>query len=412
MQTANLVCFSSLIIYLVFLKTYFKVPLYLSAIALLAIPLVLTHATTCFIDLPGNIGVSILVMMTYVIYRQKQLPSKQDLSILVIAAAAAANIKTQLQPLVFVILCVVAVRLIWLYWRHKTTIKQLFKIVPVTILASLLIFATPVKNTVVYGNPLYPIKLEVAGIVLNHELVPEAYEQGNRRQKWLYSILEIKSAPWSADMGDLNSELNRMGGFFGAYVIFNLLLLFGLAARETLSKSDRTSEARIALVTVILISLIPANFPQSHELRYFMFWMICLVSLNLYLISRQQKIYWRWLQPKYIGLIYVIFLTIVLTKIGGFYAIPRFNSLEEHIARGVKPEFLSQIGANQRVCLVTKHLAKPQKASVVAIQYAFLYSSRFHPELDYSYSVKSAFYPENCGDRQIIPQNYLNTENN
>lgn len=404
-QTANLVCFLSLVIYLFFLKTNFQVPLYLSAIALLAIPLVLTHTTTSLVDLPGNIGFSILVMLTYKSFKRKQLLTKQELLIAVLGAATAANIKTLLQPLVVGTVGILVVRLGWLYFRQtKISGKRLFKIAPIITLACLLIFATPVKNTALYGNPLYPIKVEIAGVVLNHELVPDAYQEGNRRQKWLHSILEVKSATWSADQGSQEPERNRMGGFFGAYVIFNFLLLVGLSLHELFSKSDRSKEARTALAIVAIMSTIVPNFPQSHELRYFMCWMILLVSFNLDLISRQiQSIKWQWLQPKYMGLVYAIFLTIVLVKIRPNYITPSFYSLEQQIARGVKPELLSQIEANERVCLIGKHVGHPQKANVAALQYVFLYSSYFHPELDYSYSIKAAFNPENCGDRKIIP---------
>ena len=60
-------------------------------------------------------------------------------------------------------------------------------------IASILIFATPIKNVVLYGNPFYPIEIEVAGIVLNHEMTPQTYSEGNRPQKWLRSILEINT---------------------------------------------------------------------------------------------------------------------------------------------------------------------------------------------------------------------------
>ncbi len=148
-----------------FLRSYFKIPLYLSAIALFSIPLVLTHATTSFVDLLGNIGTSILVMMTYSFYKNKQLPNAKELIIAFIGSAIAANTKTQLQPLVFVILIIAGARLAWLYWQQKPSVK-LTKIIPIALIASIVIFATPVKNTVLYQNPLYPIKIQIGGIVL------------------------------------------------------------------------------------------------------------------------------------------------------------------------------------------------------------------------------------------------------
>ncbi len=412
-QSANLVCFFSLIIYFVFLKTCFKIPLYLSAIAIFAIPLVLTHSTSAFVDLPGNVGASVLVMMTYLLYTRKQLPSKRELLILFLGAATAANTKTQLQPLVFFICLFVVARLIWLFFQQpKISTTQLLKILPISLLAATLIFATPVKNIALYGNPFYPVKVEVAGVVLNHKLVPEAYQDGSRPQKWLRSILEINATHWSAEQRHKDPSRDLIGGFFGAYVIFNLLLTLVLSLKElwqnrSLPKAQRSINARTALATVVVMSILPANFPQSHELRYFMFWMISLVSMNLYLISsaeRQQK-RWRWLQPKYMSLVYVIFLAIVLSKIGMRYAKPSLYVMETQISMGVKPEFLSQIEPNERVCLVSKHRGDPLKAPVAALKWSFLYSSPFHPELDYSYSIQTAFDPQSCGGLKMIPKN-------
>ena len=43
------------------------------------------------------------------------------------------------------------------------------------------------------------LEIEIAGIVLNHELTPDTYTESNRPQKWLQSILEINTPEWSAD---------------------------------------------------------------------------------------------------------------------------------------------------------------------------------------------------------------------
>ncbi|MDJ0690518.1 MAG: hypothetical protein QNJ41_18660 [Xenococcaceae cyanobacterium MO_188.B32] len=385
-QAANLVSFLSLVLFICFLKVYFKVPLYLSAIALLAIPLVLTHATTCYVDLPGNIGISIMVMMTYLLYKQDDFPTKRDLLVIFVAAASAANIKPQLQPLVFLILCFIGLRIIWLQFKQtKASKKWLLKVVPLALVASVLIFATPIKNIVLYGNPFYPVRIEVAGVVLNHKhplynASPDYLKGASRPQRWLYSILEINSPKWTHDQWSNDPNQNRMGGFFGAYVVFNLLLLGYIFLR------DRCRETTIAVISVVIMSIVAANFPQSHELRYFMYWMISLVSLNLYLVSRYERSpdKLRWLRPKYIGLVYALFLTIVLSKIGNFYAKPSFYTLDKHIQARVKPEILRQINPGDKVCLVGK---QPN---------TFLYASKFHPQLDYSYSIKATGTPQEC----------------
>lgn len=431
-QSTNLVSFLAIVSYWFFLKAYFKVPLYLSAIALLSIPLVLTNASTSFVDLLGNVGTSILIMMGMRFFLNREFPLKKDLFTAFVGAAIAANTKTQLQPLVFVILLVVGSRLCWLLWQQKsksTSLLRLLKISLVALLATTIIFATPVKNIFLYGNPLYPIKIEVAGIVLNHKLSPDAYKGGNRQKNWIESVLEI-NAPrvWTPDQWSSNIERNRRGGFFGLYVVFNILLLLGFLLREaTLNKywlidkknPDRrplespppqnSRNAKVAFFTAIAMSVVPLNFPQSHELRYFMFWMICLVSLNLYLVSlpKNRQLLGRWLRPKYIGLIYTVFLTIVIIKTNAFFIKPSFITLDKYINLGVRQDYLAEIKPNEQVCLMSRHIGENvQNQSVVALKYAFVYSSYFHPEIDYDYSIQTTLHPESCGDRTMIPDDF------
>ncbi|NJK58346.1 MAG: hypothetical protein HC939_21390 [Pleurocapsa sp. SU_5_0] len=412
-QAANLVGYLSLIIYFLTLRSFFQVPLYLSVIAILAIPAVLTHASTSFVDLPGNIGVAVLMMMIYRFFSQSQLPSKKELLLAFLGAVMAANTKPQLQVLIFVLFWVTGIRLLWLYFKYTTSGKrQLWLTVSLAAIASILIFATPIKNVALYGNPFYPIKIQVAGIVLNHKLTPETYAEGNRPQKWLQSILEINTPKWSTDQWNGGNEkyLDRAGGFFGVYVVFNFLLLLGLTIREQLlnktSADNKSRNATTALVTILLVSLIPANFPQSHELRYFMFWMITLVSLNLSLVSGLQNQGRNWLQVKYLGLVYLLFMAIVWIKIDQFYLKPSFRTVERYLKNNVKAELVEQMIPNQRNCLIARHaIVKPNAVPFASIANAFFYSSYFHPEIPYNYSVKAAIAPQDCGKLTMIPSN-------
>lgn len=412
-QAANLVGYLSLIIYFLTLRSFFQVPLYLSTIAIFAIPAVLTHASTSFVDLPGNVGAAVLMMMIYRFFSQSQLPSKPELLFAFLGAAMAANTKPQLQPLIFVLFWVAGIRLVWLYFKYTTSGKrQLWLTVSLAAIASILIFATPIKNVALYGNPFYPIKIQVAGIVLNHKLTPDTYSEGNRPQKWLQSILEINTPKWSADQYNGGDEkyLDRAGGFFGAYVVFNLLLLLGLTIREQVLNrklaDHKSCQAIAALATILLVSLIPANFPQSHELRYFMFWMITLVSLNLSLVSGLQNQKKSWLQVKYLGLVYLLFMAIVWVKIDNSYLKPVFRTQERYLKNNIKAELVEQMIPNQRTCLIARHaIVKPNAVPFAQINNAFFYSSYFHPEINYDYSVKAAIDPKDCGKLTMIPAN-------
>ena len=413
-QATNLVGYLSLVIYFGFLKAYFKVPLYLSAIGIFTIPAVLTHASTSLVDLPGNIGVAVLMMMLYRFFSQSRLPTKGELFAAFLGAATAVNIKPQLQPLVFVLYWVAGVRLVWLYYKYTDAGKrQLWRTIPLVAIASALIFATPIKNVALYGNPFYPIKIEVAGIVLNHQLTPQTYDEGDRPQKWLRSILEINTPPWSADQWNQGNEayLDRAGGFFGAYVVFNLLLLGGLAFKEQLSnrklspnQAKQSRNATTALITILLVSLIPANFPQSHELRYFMFWMITLVSLNLSLVSAPKNLP-LWLQPKYIGLVYLLFMAIVCIKINSYLLKPDFRTVSRFVKNNVKQELVQQMIPGDRNCLIARHaIISPNAVPFAQINNAFFYSAYFHPDRE-AYRIKVAVDPIDCRDLRVIPPN-------
>ncbi|MFB2974805.1 hypothetical protein [Microseira sp. BLCC-F43] len=399
-QAANLVSFLSLIIYICFLKYYFKVPLYLSAIALLAVPMIQIHATSCYVDLPANVCLSILILMTYLIYTQRGFLTKRNLFVIFLAATGTANIKMQLIPVVLLILCFVGFKLIWLGFKEikarRMPSKSLLTIVPAIFLAALLIFATPMKNIVFYGNPFYPLRIEIMGIVLNHkELLyqdsPDYLKNASRPQRWVYSVLEINSAPWSIDQGSKNPSQHRMGGFFGAYVIFNILLFSYICYRY------RSRETLVAAILVIIMSLVAAFIPQSHELRYYMFWMISLVSLNLYLVCHLERSpkNLKWLDTKNLGIICVLFLTLVIFQIRKPSAVkPSFYTFEKHLERHVDFKLVNKISPAEEVCIIS---ITPND---------FLYASKFHPQLNYSYSVKATDSESECGVRKAIKPAY------
>ena len=92
-ESANLVGYISLILYIFFLKKYFNVPFYLSTIALLAIPIVQIHATSSYIDLPSAIAIAVLVMMTYHLYVASKQIRNIDLVVIFVAGFCAANMR-------------------------------------------------------------------------------------------------------------------------------------------------------------------------------------------------------------------------------------------------------------------------------------------------------------------------------
>jgi hypothetical protein len=61
---------------------------------------------------------------------------------------------------------------------------------------------------------------------------------------------------------------------------------------------------------------------------------------------------------------------------------------------------------NQRTCLIARHaIINPNAVPFAQINNAFFYSSYFHPEIKYDYSVQAAIAPEDCGKLTMIPAN-------
>ena len=376
-QSANLVGFLSLVLYGYFLKTYFQVPYYLTAIALLGVPLIQAHAVNCYVDLLGNIFLAMSIVMAYVLFRQPQLPTTRDLLVISLASVGASNSKPQLEPLVFLVLGFITLRILWLRWHQNssTMVAWLFKAIPIGLLASLLIFATPIKNIVIHGNPFYPVRIEIAGKVLNHALpmyseAPGYLANAPKAQRWLYSILDVNSAYWNHDLYSENIDRNRMGGFFGAYVLFEILLLSYLII------TNLNRDTVTAGLVVLIMSLIAANFPQSHELRYFMYWMITIISLNLSLVQKYQ---YRLIKPHYLGLISLIALIIVGIKTDYVYLKPSFNTLENFKDKRIDRVVMAKIKPGENICLPNRY------------PFTFGYTPWFHQEINYTYSIRSAF---------------------
>ena len=129
LQAGNLVCFFSLILYCYFLKAYLDVAIYCSAIALLAIPLVQIHTTSFYVDLPGNLCLSALIMLTYLLYikQGREVANRRNLLLIFLSAVTSANIKFQLVPLVFLLLCFVVLRIVWLRCQQVQARKKAYR---------------------------------------------------------------------------------------------------------------------------------------------------------------------------------------------------------------------------------------------------------------------------------------------
>jgi hypothetical protein len=144
-----------------FLKRTFAVPPHLSVIAFLAIPLVQIHATACYVDLPANACVTMLALLAY---RQLVLRKPPTLAVMLGASAlavAAANTKFQLVPVVLAAATVLVATALRGDGKRRARLLVIALALP-------LVFATPLKNAVIHGNPVWPVELHLLGKSLPH----------------------------------------------------------------------------------------------------------------------------------------------------------------------------------------------------------------------------------------------------
>jgi hypothetical protein len=387
-EATNLVAYSSLIIFLVYLVGVAQIPFYLATLSLLAIPMVYMHAARSYIDLPGNVGIAILILTLYLLYARKLALTPKILLILFLAAFTAANIKLQLIPLVFLLVLAAMPLILRHYWRPEldraSNLQTTAKVLGLGTLASLLIFFTPIKNILLYQNPVYPVKITLAGQVLNHTEESPSFMHPNIRQlppplRWGRSILEIDAFdarrpwPWTLAMDFIswNEERFGMGGYFGAYVVFNLVLFAVLCGR------DWGWESQLRLLFLGAMTGVTVWMPQSYELRYYMYWMIVLVCLNTYQVCQvaQARPGWRNpFKPEYFGLVALVFILIFVQKTNKFFSYPAFQPLAQQIRDNswmVEPKIFNQIQDGDKICLVGK------------APHSFFYSAYFHPGRNY-----------------------------
>src|SRR4051794_25273954 len=104
--------------------------------------------------------------------------------------------------------------------------------------------------------------------------------------------------------------------------------LYPMPARFASSRSFKRAlrDARPALGFAVLTA-VTAALPQSHELRYYLYWMIVLVSLNLILASREGARVG--LTPPALGAACALALSVVLAVTRCGYAYPSGSTFTE-----------------------------------------------------------------------------------
>ncbi|MCL2779360.1 MAG: hypothetical protein FWD73_15305 [Polyangiaceae bacterium] len=362
-ECANFVALLSLASLIIALRFWFKVPLHLSLLALLAIPLVQTHTTAAYVDLPANVCVTLLVLVTYrsLVRCHGRAPSVRTLAVAAALAAMAVNMKFQLLPLTAATACVLVVLSLRADENRRARLLVIALALPI-------VFATPLKNALAYGNPVWPIELRVPGLRVPfaeaaYASSPRWLEHASRPVRFVCSVLEIGVRPiaskqrWSIDQfAPIGDPAYRMGGFFGAYVVGNALAL-ALACVRIRIRASRAAAWLFAGVTAA-VSLMP----QSHELRYYLVWMLLLVSLNL--------VFWSRVRPLTTGMFATCALGVVVWSTNAVYIYPNGDTFATFLAEHVDQARVRRFPPGARICMTRE-------------PWTFLWAGPFHGRSDY-----------------------------
>jgi hypothetical protein len=380
-ESANLVAFASVPLLAWFARRWLGVPWYLTVLSLLAIPLVHTHATSAYVDLPASAAASVVVLLTLEAYAASRPVPGRAVAIAMVAAAVAANIKPMLQPTVAVSLVLLGVRLVS---THEP--KAARRWLALAALGLPLVFATPLKNLVLHHNPYFPLRLTLFGALLPgtedpYSSSPVWLEHAPRTLRFFASLLEVGARPfsdprrWTVDQWmPPDAPGYRMGGFFNAYVVVHLVALAWRAV------SERTRRVRVAAIGFALLTALVSLMPQSHELRYYMVWMLVLVLTNLCLACGTEKPS-AGVTPAWLGGLAALALGVVLVVTRGVYAYPSGSSFDDLVRAKVEERTIDGISKDERVC-VNKE------------PFDVLWAPVFHPER--RYVLKEAESPEDC----------------
>ncbi len=366
----DLVGIAMLLAVCLYLRVRFAVPLAWSWLAFLAIPLVQVQLTSTYIDLPVNAAVTLALL---VLLRMLTRPDGRQLAD--VALALATGSKYQMVPVALLVWTAIVV----LATRDPARVglrRRDVAFVALSVAGALALLPNLVANLVMFGNPVYPVAIGIGPLhFAGPEAMPvnsiaDAWARTPGPLRWLASVTEydaFRGRPvlWTIDQGDVqqSNPSFRMGGYFVPYVL-GLVALVGWSARTV-------SAARGAVAVLVALTLLCALMPNSHELRYYMFWMLSLVAIALALVHspafRSER------QPLQRGVghaLVAISAASVILMTGGAYLRTGGVTLQDLVRE--TDAAVAQIPDGATLCIRNND------------RRAFLYSSAFHPGRHYA----------------------------
>lgn len=379
-EATNFVSLGSLFVLVGYLAVHWRVAWYWAVIGLTAIPMVQVLATSGYIDLTTNVLATIgLLTVAELLFR----PERVHLGVQALFALSMlllGNAKTQMMPVALALTAAFVV-LMTCTSSHRTPrtfdLRRPLEGLTLAIALLLLVNATALRNLVEFGNPYYPVKVSLLG----HQLFPgflpplagnsspDYLADAPQPLRWLLSILEFsafdqRAMPYSVGQGDVPQSTRsfRMGGYFAAYVLAAVGFL--AIALTQLGRTGRLLGGYFLVLTVAT-----ALMPASHELRYYLFWALFLVSLLLIVYasptfesqsSPELSLAWRWVMLS-------CFVAVTMLTGAHFLRLGLYSDAADFIAKNGFESVVEKLKDGQTVC-------------VAEARFAILHSRAYHPD--------------------------------
>lgn len=327
--TVNFIAFGGFLIYA---HKVFRAPFWLVGLISLTAPMVLIHTTVDYVDLFSNAFVAIGVGSCLFAYL---FPESRSRNVVIGALAAltlAAWSKYTVVPLVVVLFIVLTVMVVSSPAAYQFSRRQ----AAVLILVFAAVSAAPyAKNLVVYGNPMWPIRVPIVGAIFPSLVDPAGSGTESDRPPQLRgapqalvfveSLFEAQNPlryvdrpRWALDQFSPMTAAHRMGGFWGLGVAVYLAVTAGLLVWYRRRAGIIASLAFLGLLGFVAI------LPQSNELRYFQFIPLSWAAA-IGMVYPQFRVAHPRATSGLLMLVLVLFGYIVSENLAYFYASPQDN---------------------------------------------------------------------------------------
>lgn len=289
-ESMQVVSILSIILFVLFARKTLHIPAEWLVLGILSIPIIQIGASANMTDVPANMGMAMMCLCLYkLIIRPEQL-KKLDFIWLLVACLVTSGSKPQSAIVGIVIFWGYVIAFLLLKKRFNTECSNLITLKSAAFwltLCAVAISYPALINIYSYGNPIYPMQVNIGGLHLqgvystNNWNDPSYLSSLPQQFRWLLSVFELhaydlRPIPYTIDQGDvpLTAKSLRMGGYFLPLILMSIFVIV-LSA-----KSMRRGFVR-GLLFLVCVTLVVSSFPGSNELRYYSFWAVLLVTIAI-----------------------------------------------------------------------------------------------------------------------------------